>query len=89
MRFKKPRIAYARADGELLEVDVNYNAQRQTELEKLLDKSMQMEMYLLEQTSDVYMMYHDQMLDEVKYGGHIGLREYLDQLDVMDPENMK
>ena len=50
---------------------------------------MNMEMYLLEQTSDVYMMYHDKMIDEMKYGGHIGLREYLMQLDVMDPENMK
>jgi len=89
MRFKKPRIAYARADGELLEVDVQFNNQRQTELDKLMDKSMNMEMYLLEQTSDVYMMYHDKMVDEMKYGGHIGLREYLMQLDVMDPENMK
>lgn len=50
---------------------------------------MQMEMYLLEQTSDVYMMYHDKMDEEIKYGGHVGMREYLALLDVMDPENMK
>ena len=40
MRFKKPRISYARADGELLEVDVNANAERADELEKLMDKSL-------------------------------------------------
>jgi hypothetical protein len=48
LRFKKPRISYARADGEQLEVDVNYNRMKESELEKLMDKSMQMEMYLLE-----------------------------------------
>jgi hypothetical protein len=50
---------------------------------------MQMEMYLLEQTSDTYKMYYDNLRDEVTYGGHVGLREYMLQLDVMDPENMK
>ena len=89
LRFKKPRISYARADGEQLEVDVNYNRMKESELEKLMDKSMQMEMYLLEQTSDVYKMYYDKMRDEVRYGGHVTLREYMIQLDVMDTENMK
>ena len=50
---------------------------------------MQMEMYLLEQTSDVFQMYHEKMRDEINYGGHIGMREYLMQLEVMDAENMK
>jgi len=68
---------------------VAYNSQKETELEKLLDKSMQMEMYLLEQTSDVYMMYYEQINDEVNYGGHISSHEYMTQLDVMDPESMK
>jgi len=36
-----------------------------------------MEMYLLEQTSDLYMMYQDKLRDEVTYGGHVGLREYM------------
>ena len=40
LRFKKPRITYARADGEQLEVDSDYNALKQTEMEQLLDKSM-------------------------------------------------
>jgi len=40
LRFKKPRISYARADGEQLEVDVDYNALKATEMEKLMDKSM-------------------------------------------------
>lgn len=89
LRFKKPRISYSRADGQQLEVDVDYNAMKETELEKLMDKSMGMEMYLLEQTSDVYKMYYDKMREEVVYGGHVTLREYLMQLDVMDAENMK
>lgn len=53
------------------------NALKQTEMEKLLDKSLQMEMYLLEQTSDVYKMYFDKLRDEVTYGGHVTLREYM------------
>lgn len=40
LRFKKPRISYARADGEQLEVDVEYNALKETELDKLMDKTM-------------------------------------------------
>lgn len=48
-----------------------------------------MEMYLLEQTSDVYKMYYDKLREEVIYGGHVGLREYMLQQDVMDVENMK
>jgi hypothetical protein len=48
-----------------------------------------MEMYLLEQTSDVYKMYFDQLRDEVTYGGHVTLREYMMLLEVMDAENMK
>lgn len=88
-RFKKPRISYARADGEQLEVDLAANALKETEMEKLLDKSMQMEMYLLEQTSDVYKMYFDKLRDEVTYGGHVTLREYMMLLEVMDAENMK
>jgi hypothetical protein len=34
-------------------------------------------------------MYYDKLRDEVIYGGHVGLREYMLQLDVMDGENMK
>ena len=70
LRFKKPRIAYQRADGQQLEVDAAYNAMELSEVEMLLDKAMQMEMYLLEQTSDVYKMYSDKLRDEVVYGGH-------------------
>ncbi len=58
-------------------------------MEKLMDKSLQMEMYLLEQTSDVYKMYYERLRDEVNYGGHVSLKEYMMQLDVMDAENMK
>lgn len=34
-------------------------------------------------------MYYDKMRDEVRYGGHVTLREYMIQLDMMDAENMK
>ena len=89
LRFKKPKLSYARADGESLEIDITFNNQKAGELELLMDKSLQMEMYLLEQTSDLYMMYHDKLRDEVTYGGHVSLREYMMQLEVMDAENMK
>jgi len=49
-RFKKPRIAYTRADGNQLEVDKDYNlgTMKLNEEEALMDKTLQMEMYLLE-----------------------------------------
>ena len=77
MRFKKPRISYTRADGDQLEVDSNLPELRMSEIDKLHEKAMSMEMYLLEQTSDVYKLYFDKLRDEVLYGGHVGLNEYL------------
>lgn len=50
---------------------------------------MTMEMYLLEQSADVFKLYEDKLKDEVLFGGHIGLAEYLIQLEVMDDENRK
>jgi hypothetical protein len=70
-------------------VDAAYGQLRANELDTLFEKSMQMEMYLLEQTSDVFKLYHDKLIDEVVYGGHVGLREYLMQLEVMDETNRK
>jgi hypothetical protein len=89
VRFKKPRISYTRADGENLEVDAAYKEIGSTEQDKLFEKTMSMEMYLLEQTSDVYKLYYDKLSDEVLYGGHIGLGEYLMQLEVMDEDKRK
>lgn len=50
---------------------------------------MNMEMYLLEQSSDVFKLYFEKLEEEVLYGGHVGLWEYLMQLEVMDDENKK
>ena len=58
-RFKKPRISYGRADGDSLEVDAKDAIERENEIDKLFEKSLSMEMYLLEQTSDVYKLYFD------------------------------
>lgn len=55
----------------------------------LFEKSMSMEMYLLEQSSDVFHLYYDKLEEEVLYGGHIGMAEYLMQLEVMDDANRK
>jgi len=57
--------------------------------EKLMDKSLQMEMYLLEQTSDVFHMYSKQMNDEIRLGGHTALDTYFMTLEAMDDENRK
>jgi hypothetical protein len=50
---------------------------------------MQMEMYLLEQTSDVYFMYHPDIAKEVREGGHANEWLYFVSLFAMDEENMK
>lgn len=62
---------------------------RATEMDRLFEKSLTMEMYLLEQTSDVFRLYQDRLRDEVLHGGHIGLAEYLIQLEVMDDSKRK
>ena len=48
-----------------------------------------MELYYIEQASDVLKMYSDKLDEEVRDGGHVGLTEYLMQLEVMDDENKK
>lgn len=88
-RFKRPRISYTRADGDQLEVDSKMAELRATETERLFEKTMTMEMYLLEQSSDVFKLYEDKLRDEVLHNGHVGLAEYLIQLEVMDDVNRK
>ena len=34
-------------------------------------------------------MYKDKLVDEVLYGGHVGLREYMMTLEAMDDEKRK
>jgi len=88
-RFKKPRISYTRADGEMLEVDDISGQLIADEVDTLFEKSMAMEMYLLEQTSDVFKMYSEKLNHEVLYGGHVSLTEYMMTLEVMDDEVRK
>ena len=88
-RFKKPRITYKRADGEALEVDNVPESLEEDESDRLFEKSMAMEMYLLEQTSDVFKMYKEDLTNEVLYGGHISITEYMLTLEAMDDENRK
>lgn len=88
-RFKRPRISYTRADGDQLEVDTKLGELRASEIDLLFEKSMTMEMYLLEQSADVFRLYEDKLRDEVLHGGHIGMHEYLIQLEVMDDANRK
>lgn len=38
---------------------------------------MRMEMYLYEQTQDLYEFYFEKLRDETLHGGHIGLTEYM------------
>lgn len=61
LRFKKPRISYSRADGEQLEVDDVTAELELNEHELIWDKSMQMELYLIEQASDIFKMYKDKL----------------------------
>lgn len=72
-------------------MDVNANLKENTHnsLEMLQDKSMKMEMYLYEQTQDLYDFYFEKLRDETLHGGHIGLTEYMTLLQEMDEENMK
>ena len=56
-RFKKPRISYTRADGDQLEVDAKIATIRASEMDRLFEKAMTMEMYLLEQSADVFRLY--------------------------------
>lgn len=74
-RFAKPKLTFSRADGDMLEVDVTQNLalNRHDELEQLQDKAMQMEMYLYEQTQDLYEFYYNRLKEEITEGNHIGV----------------
>lgn len=50
---------------------------------------MSMEMYLYEQTMDVYSMYEDKMAEEIRSGGHVNLKNYMITLEAMDDVNRK
>ena len=91
IQFEKPKIGYQRADGDLLGVDEVQNARdnEMTEELKLLDKSMKMDMYLFEQTQDLYMFYYENLKQEVLYGGHVDVGAYLLLLRNMDESKMK
>ena len=69
--------------------DVSAELAPQDEAEELFERSMAMEMYLLEQASDVYKMYAGKLDEEMKYGGHASMRDYLMTLEAMDDENRK
>lgn len=57
--------------------------------EQILDRSLNMEMYLFEQTADLYSMYQDRLKDEILHGGHVDMRSYIQLLEAMEPEKMK
>jgi hypothetical protein len=90
-RFEKPKLAFKRADGVTLDIDEHQNIalNYSSEADKLQDKARRMEMYLYEQTQDIYAFYFEKISSEVLYGDHVGLFEYMILLDVMDEENMK
>ena len=69
--------------------DVSASLPPQDEAEEMFERSMAMEMYLLEQASDVYKMYAEKLDEEVSYGGHASMRDYLLTLGAMDDENRK
>jgi hypothetical protein len=75
----------------LLEADERHNTAANTfnQLELLQDKSMRMEMYLFQQSQDLYEFYFDKLREEVSYGGHVDLEAYLFLLQHMDEDKMK
>lgn len=48
-----------------------------------------MEMYVYEQSQDLFEFYWDKMKEEITYGGHVGITEYLTLLAAMDQNKMK
>jgi len=48
-----------------------------------------MELYLSNQSMDLYNFYFDKINDEILHGGHVGIEEYLAQLELMEEESMK
>ena len=48
-----------------------------------------MEMYLLQQSSDVFKMYAEKLEEEITQGGHASTQAYLTTLEAMDDEVRK
>ena len=55
-----------RADGDLLDVDVQNNlaANRLDAYSEMKDKAMRMEWYLFEQSQDLFSFYNQRIMDE-------------------------
>ena len=48
-----------------------------------------MELYLIEQASDIYKMYVEKLDEEVRKGGHVNYNAYLMLLEAMDEDKKK
>ena len=88
LMFKKREIGFKRADGDQLEIDTRTNVSL-NELAKddfgiLKEKAMNMEMYLFEQTQDMFALYEPLIYKEIAEGGHMNLYAYLTILEAMD-----
>ena len=72
-----------------MEVDEVNEKLIETEEDRLFEKSMAMEMYLLEQASDLFKLYHEKMKEEILYGGHVDMEAYMMTLEAMDDDKRK
>ena len=87
--YKLEKKAFLRADGISVEMDAEDNQLMFEDEDTLkLSKIMNMEHYILDQSREVLAIYRDRIEEYLKENEYRSFWDYLQQLDVMDPENM-
>ena len=89
-KYQKRKVSYQRADGEQIEQDDIDNLLLQEEKNQLsYDKIRSMEMYLYDQSKDLYSMYVERLSEEIEIQGHGGFDEYMMMLELRDEDKLK
>lgn len=84
--FELQKKAFTRADGEILQVDVDGNS-KEFSGETEFDKILTMEHYLLDQSMDIFNLYKNDIEKYLTDKNYANFGSYFKQLEVMDSEN--
>lgn len=89
MMFEQNKKGFIRADGEIYQVDTNFNNETFAQSsDDMIEKIMTMDHYLLEQTIDIFNLYRDRIGDYLIKNNYPGFTLYFKQLEVMDKDKM-
>ena len=85
--YKGRQYEYLRADGVQNDIDERDNQMMHDESEYLVDKIKEMEMYMLQESQELTMMYLPDIEKAINDKGHANIAAYLYHLEMRTDEN--